>query len=63
MEQSTGHMNQVQRRGPFCFHCKKRGADFNHWPYQCDGLKAILDDWHGNLNATGHQNQSQNLHN
>ena len=61
MEQSTSHNNQGQRRGPFCFHCERSAADFNHWPYQCDWLKAILDDWHAHLNATDHQNQSQNL--
>ena len=54
-------ITQGQIRGPFCFHCERNGADFNHWPYQCGWLKIILDDWHANLNATGHQNQSQNL--
>ena len=47
------------RRGPFCFHCERSGADYNHWPYQCDWLEVILDDWHANLNATGHQKESQ----
>ena len=61
-EQSTGHNNQGKRRGPFCFHCERSSADFNHWPYKCDWLKAILDDWHANLNVTGHQ-RSQHVSN
>ena len=41
---------------------ERSGPDFNHWPYQCDWLKTILDDWHAHMNGTGHQNQSQNLY-
>ena len=47
-----------RRRDPFCFHCEKNGADFNHWPFQCAWLNQILTEWHANQNATGHQTPS-----
>ena len=54
--------NNQRGRGPFFFPCEKNGADFNHWPFQHNQLSQILSDWHAHQNATGHQNQSQNLH-
>ena len=42
-------------------HCERIGADVNHWPFQCTCLNQIPSDWHADQNATGHQNQSQNL--
>ena len=58
--QPTSQNNQ-RRRGPFCFHCEKNGADLNHWPFQCTWQNQILSDWHADQNAIGHQKQSQNL--
>ena len=53
--------NQYQGRGPNCFHCvrlKKERTD--HWPQNCQTLKADLDEYHKIQSGHGHQDKHLN---
>ena len=53
--------NQYQSRGPNCFHCvrlKKERTD--HWPQNCQTLKADLDEYHKIQSEHGHQDKHLN---